>query len=166
MTEDLTTGSNGEPEDDEQRRGEAMFLVRHAGDGWASAMRAHTMAPPDTGFAGRLRALAQAAATEQLAWEEAHRAGLQWRPVPGAGRAEPPYELRAGTGRRGPEQLWARFDQAVAGLNDAIGGSSASTVAAAFGEIANAAADLAAVVEREDDVTREAEARARARGAA
>jgi hypothetical protein len=120
-----------------------MHLVRHAGEGWASAMRAHTLAPPDAGFAGRLRALAEAAATEQVAWEQAHRAGLLWRPVPGAERAEPPYELRAGTGRRGPGPLWATFDAAVAGLNRAIADSDAANVAAAFGEVARAASDLA-----------------------
>ena len=60
----------------DERRDEVVHLVRHAGEGWASAMRAHTMAPPDLGFAGRLQALAEAAATEQLAWEQADRAGL------------------------------------------------------------------------------------------
>ncbi len=95
-----------------------MHLVRHASEGWADAMRAHTLAPPDAGFAGRLQSLAEAAATEQVAWEQAHRAGLLWRPVPGGESAEPPYELRPGTGRRGPEPLWARFDAAVSGLNN------------------------------------------------
>ena len=65
-------------------------------------MQAHKLAPPDAGFAPRLRALAEAAASEQVAWEHAHAAGLLWRPVPGAESAEPPYELRPGTGRRGP----------------------------------------------------------------
>src|SRR5947207_5874151 len=87
--------------------------VRQAGDGWASAMRAHKLAPPDAGFAGRLERLAAAAAAEQTAWQRAHEAGLHWRPVPGAENAAPPYELRAGTGRRGPAPLWDRFDAAV-----------------------------------------------------
>ena len=111
------------------------------------------------GFAGRLHGLAQAAATEQLAWEEAERTGLRWRPVPGAERAEPPYELRAGTGRRGPDALWASFDAAVAGLNRAIAGHSAGAVAAAFGEMSAAAAALATAVEREDAMEREAQER-------
>lgn len=148
------------------RRDEVAHLVRHASEGWASAMRAHTMAPPDIGFAGRLHQLAEAAATEQLAWEQADRAGLQWRPVPGAERAEPPYELRPGTGRRGPEALWATFDAAVAGLNTAIAGSNALAVARAFGEMSRAASTLAEAVEREDAVTREAQARTQRRGVA
>jgi hypothetical protein len=143
-----------------------MRLVRHASTGWAHAMRAHKMAPPDAGFAGRLRSLAEAAATEQVAWEHAHAAGLLWRPVPGAENAEPPYELRPGTGRRGPEDLWTRFDAVVASLNQAITGSDAAAVADAFGEVAEATAELADAVEREDQAAREASSRARARGAA
>jgi hypothetical protein len=73
-----------------------------------------------------------------------------WRPVPGAERAEPPYELRPGTGRRGPQELWDRFDSAVQTLNRAITGSEAATVADAFGEISEAAAALADAVSRED----------------
>jgi hypothetical protein len=147
-------------EDLDRQREHVMRLVRHASQGWADAMRAHIMAPPDAGFAGRLRALAQAAVTEQVAWEQAQDAGLMWRPVPGAEKAEPPYELRPGTGRRGPVDLWAGFDAAVARLNRAIAGSSAVEVAEAFGELAEVASSLAEAVEFEDSVTREAQQRA------
>jgi hypothetical protein len=150
----------------DRERAHVMRLVRHASAGWAEAMRAHKMAPPDVGFAGRLRALSEAAATEQVAWERAHDAGLMWRPVPGAESAAPPYELRPGTGRRGPDDLWPRFDAAVARLNRAIAGSSAQDVAAAFGEMADAAAELAEGVEMEDSIAREAQGRAKTRGAA
>ncbi len=129
-------------------------------------MRAHKLAPPDEGFAARLQRLSEAAAAEQLAWEQAHTAGLQWRPVPGADQAEPPYELRPGTGRRGPEDLWADFDAAVAEMNRAIGGTDARTVAASFGSIADAAAKLSQAVADEDAITREAKELARARNAA
>jgi hypothetical protein len=129
-------------------------------------MRTHKLAPPDAGFAGRLRGLAEAAAREQLAWENAHAAGLLWRPVPGAENAQPPYELLPGTGRRGPEELWKKFDAAVAELNRAITGSSAERVARAFGGLADAASELADAVAREDeDAVRVAE-RLRRRGAA
>ncbi|HWD65293.1 MAG TPA: hypothetical protein VG405_08965 [Solirubrobacteraceae bacterium] len=150
----------------DRERAHVMRLVRHASAGWAEAMRAHTMAPPDDGFAARLMKLSEAAATEQVAWERAYTAGLMWRPVPGAERAEPPYELRPGTGRRGPEELWARFDQAVSQLNRAIAGSSSAEVAAAFGEMAEAAADLGDAVALQDQVGREALERARRRGVA
>ena len=101
-------------DDLDRQRAQIMRAVRHASDDWAAAMRAHKLAPPDPGFASRLRDLAEAASNEQVAWEHAHAAGLLWRPVPGAENAEPPYELRPGTGRRGPAALWERFDAAVA----------------------------------------------------
>ena len=151
------------PSDDlDAQRAQIMRGVRQASTDWAEAMRAHKLAPPDAGFAQRLRALANAAEREQVAWEHAHAAGLLWRPVPGAEGAEPPYELRPGTGRRGPPQLWERFDETVAGLNRAITGSDAAAVADAFGDISDAARALADAVARED----EAPARADARGAA
>jgi hypothetical protein len=134
----------------DRQQADVMRAVRHAGNSWADAMRAHKLAPPDLNFARRLRALADAAADEQVAWEHAHAAGLLWRPVPGAERAEPPYELRPGTGRRGPEELWSRFDAAVQTLNRAITGSDAAMVADAFGEMAQAAAALADIVASED----------------
>jgi hypothetical protein len=149
-------------EDLDRQRAHVMRMVRQASHGWADAMRSHKLAPPDADFAARLRALAEAAETEQVAWEHAHAAGLLWRPVPGAENAEPPYELRPGTGRRGPEELWDRFDAAVAALNRSITGSSAANVADAFGEVANAAGALADAVAGADA----ASSGARARGAA
>jgi hypothetical protein len=151
-------------EDLDRQRTQIMRAVRRASDGWADAMRAHKLAPPDAGFARRLRNLADAAADEQVAWENAHAAGLLWRPVPGAENASPPYELRPGTGRRGPAVLWEGFDGAVATLNHAITGSSAAAVADAFGEFAEAADALASAVEREDEAAKAS--RPRARGAA
>jgi hypothetical protein len=153
-------------DDLDRERAQIMRAVRQAGNSWAEAMRAHKLAPPDPGFASRLSVLAEAAASEQVAWEHAHAAGLLWRPIPGAEGAEPPYELRPGTGRRGPEELWSRFDAGVAGLNQAITGSDAAVVADAFGELAEAAGDLADAVAREDQSLAQRQQRARARGAA
>jgi hypothetical protein len=147
------------------QQAEIMRAVRQASTGWAQAMRAHKMAPPDPGFAARLRSLAEAAEQEQIAWEHAHKAGLLWKPIPGAEQAQPPYELCPGTGRRGPTKLWERFDQAVASLNRVISGSNAAAVAAAFGEMADAVGTLADAVAGEDGAAVEAEG-SRARGAA
>jgi hypothetical protein len=148
----------------DRERAQIMRAVRQAGNNWAQALRAHIMAPPDAGFASRLRALADAAASEQVAWEYAHGAGLQWRPVTGADRAQPPYELRPGTGRRGPADLWQRFDAAVTNLNLAITGSEAAAVADAFGELSEAAGELADAIAGEDATQQIA--RGRAQGAA
>lgn len=146
------------------QRAEVTRAVREAGNDWANAMRAHKLAPPDAGFAARLRDLAGAADRERFAWEHAHAAGLRWRPVPGAEQAQPPYELRPGTGRRGPQPLWERFDAAVATLNSAITDSDAARVADAFGELSEAAVQLAEAVAREDRAA--AEHALRSRGAA
>jgi hypothetical protein len=152
-------------EDLGQQRAQIMRAVRQAGEDWAGAMRAHKLAPPDPGFASRIRGLSEAAAREQVAWEHAHSAGLMWRPVPGAEQAQPPYELRPGTGRRGPAELWTRFDASVAALNKAITGSDAAAVADAFGELSTVAGQLADAIERHDQ-PRENEQPAQARGTA
>jgi hypothetical protein len=152
-------------DDLDRQRAHVLRLVRQASTGWADAMRAHKLAPPDAGFAARLRALAEAAESEQIAWEHAHAAGLEWRPVPGAEQAEPPYELRPGTGRRGPQELWHRFDAAVAALNSAITGSNAADVADAFGEMSEAARALADAIDHADAAA-EVPSGARERGAA
>ena len=149
----------------DRQRAQIMRRVRRAADEWAAAMRAHKLAPPDLGFAERLHDLAEAAANEQVAWEYAHSVGLHWRPVPGAENASPPYELRPGTGRRGPMALWERFDGAVAGLNRAISGSDAAMVADAFGDFADAAGALSAAVVEQDRAVPTA-VRGRERGAA
>jgi hypothetical protein len=147
--------------EDELEQEAIMRAVQGARDDWAAAMRAHKLAPPDDGFAGRLRTLAEAAEREQTAWEHAHAAGLLWRPVPGAENAQPPYELRPGTGRRGPESLWGRFDRAVATLNRAITGSDAAAVADAFGVMAQSARTLADAIEAEDRAASAGQDRAR-----
>jgi hypothetical protein len=131
-------------------REQAAQRLQQAKAAWGQAMTAHKMAPPDTGFASRLRTLALAAQAEREACEEADRAGLLWRPIPGAQGAQPPYELRPGTGRRGPADLWERFDAAVQNLNHAIAGTNVRGVASSFGELASAAGALADAVEAED----------------
>lgn len=150
----------------DRQQAQVMRSVRQAGSDWAEAMRAHKLAPPDAGFSARLRALSEAAAREQVAWEHAHAAGLLWRPIPGAERAEPPYELRPGTGRRGPGELWVRFDGSVAALNQAITGSDAAAVADAFGELSEVAGALADAVAAEDEAAGRAQPRSGARDAA
>ena len=135
---------------DEELREHANQRLRNARAAWGQAMTAHKMAPPDPGFSARLHSLSVAAQAEREACEEADRAGLLWRPIPGAQTAQPAYELRPGTGRRGPAELWDRFDAAVQHLNSAITGTNVVGVARAFGELASAAAALADAVEAED----------------
>jgi hypothetical protein len=121
----------------------AWTSVNDARASWSGAMRAHEQAPPDPGFCDRLRALAEAAAAMRDAHARALQAGLAWRPVADSERARPPYELRPGTSRRGPPDLWARFDAAVRQLNQAGAGDNLADVVDAYAAVAQAAAELA-----------------------
>jgi hypothetical protein len=115
---------------------------------WREALRDHVLAPPDAGFSKRLAALASAAAARSEACEAAAADGFEW---PGTrGGAQPPYELQPGTGRRGPEKLWARFDEAVAELDRVSEGRSMRAVGRAYAELADAASQLADAIERHD----------------
>ena len=113
------------------------------------ALESHRLAPPDAGFSGRLRALAQAAAGEAVACREAEAAGFEWPPHR-ASASKQPYELQPGSGRRGPDELWRDFDGAVIELNRAASGTGLLDVAAAYEALARAAGELATAVERED----------------
>jgi hypothetical protein len=121
----------------------AWTSVTEARASWSGAMRAHAQAPPDPGFRDRLRALADAAAAMRYAYARALQAGLAWRPPADSERARPPYELRPGTGRRGPTDLWARFDAAVRQLNQAGADDNLADVVDAYAAVAQAAAELA-----------------------
>jgi hypothetical protein len=117
--------------------------------GWAGAVEAHKMAPPDAGFAARLRALSQGAGEAARVSRSAEAAGFEWPPARKAD-SEPPYELRPGTGRRGPPALWRRFAQAVVRLRAMAAGSDMLEVAGAFEAIAAIAGELAQAVEAEE----------------
>ncbi|MGZ4197741.1 MAG: hypothetical protein ACXVFQ_15900 [Solirubrobacteraceae bacterium] len=77
---------------------------------WRSALRDHVLAPPDAGFSARLANLAAAASQRASACEAAYKGGFEWPAARGG--ANPPYELQPGSGRRGPDHLWQRFDEA------------------------------------------------------
>jgi hypothetical protein len=121
---------------------------RSALDGWRDALEAHRLAPPDENFAARLEALAEAASAQAQACRDADTAGYDWTPHRAAD-SRPPYELQPGTGRRGPEELWRRFDAAAASLSAIATGRDILAVADAYDELAQAAADLAQAVARE-----------------
>jgi hypothetical protein len=121
---------------------------QEAREAWREALRDHVLAPPDAGFSSRLARLADAAAQRAAACEAANRDGFEWPATRGG--AQPPYELRPGTGRRGPEDLWERFDEAVQELDRVSEGRSMRAVGRAYAELAEIASKLAKAVERED----------------
>jgi hypothetical protein len=129
---------------------------------WASAVQAHKEAPPDLGFAARLAALAKGASEAARVCRAANDQGFEWPPARKAD-SEPPYELRPGTGRRGPEHLWRRFDQAITRLGTMAAGQNMLEVTRAYEELGDVAVELAEAVKAEDC---ESGPRARARRSA
>jgi hypothetical protein len=127
---------------------------------WASAVQAHKQAPPDLGFAVRLAALAEGASEAAQVCRAADAAGFEWPPARKAD-SEPPYELRPGTGRRGPEELWQRFDQTITRLSTVAAGTDMLEVARAYEELAGIAKELARAVQAEDRSSLRPRARAR-----
>ena len=115
---------------------------------WRAALRDHVLAPPDAGFSTRLASLATAARQRAEACDTAYKDGYEWPPARGG--AKPPYELQPGSGRRGPEDLWARFDEAVVELDRVSEGRSLRAVGRAYADLADVAGQLAEAVERDD----------------
>ena len=128
---------------------QAQTAFRDAQEAWRGALEAHRLAPPDAGFGGRLSGLAVAARAEADACRVADQAGFEWPPHRASSSA-PPYELQPGSGRRGPGELWRRFDGAVSELNRAATGTELAAVAVAYEELAEVAGELAVAVELED----------------
>jgi hypothetical protein len=131
---------------------------------WASAVQAHKQAPPDLGFAARLAALAQGASEAARVCRSANAASFEWPPARKAD-SEPPYELRSGTGRRGPAKLWQAFDQTITRLSTVAAGTDMLEVARAYEDLAGIAGELAQAVEVEDRASG-SRSRARARRSA
>jgi hypothetical protein len=114
---------------------------------WESAIAEHVQPPPDpAGFARRVRALGDAAAQEQAAYQYAAAEGFSWRSGP---PWLPPRELRRAGWRESlaPAEVWECFDEAVERLSLARTGISVAAIAQAFGGLAAAAWELADAVD-------------------
>ena len=116
---------------------------------WRAALRQHRLAPPDDGFSRRLKDFADACESQQISCDYAAQEGLGWEPMPAARRPAPP-ELRPDSGRRGPSELWAKFDTDWEDLGKALEGISLPAVARAFGELATISRQLSVAVDEED----------------
>ena len=120
---------------------------------WAGAVEAHKQAPPDLNFSDRLAALGKGASEAARVCRAADAHGFEWPPARKAD-SEPPYELRPGTGRRGPEPLWRRFDQAITRLGTMAAGQDMLEVARAYEELAEVGGELAEAVKAKDRASR------------
>jgi hypothetical protein len=128
----------------------AVTQLRAAENRWGQALKQHRLAPPDDEFARRLRDFADACEQQQAAYSYAANAGLAWDPLPPASARRPPAELLPDSGRRGPTELWKRFDQAIEDLSKALEGISLAAIARVFGELSQAARHLSVAVSEQD----------------
>lgn len=124
-----------------------------AGDAaWAAAQRAHELAPPDAGFAERLRGTASAASIEAAALEYAITAGLTGKePWPTAPQFA--HELSAGANRPGDPNLWEKWDETVKEWQNAAQGTSIAELARSFRLLAAYAEAMAESVDHERGIT-------------
>jgi hypothetical protein len=105
---------------------------------WDAALDASENAPPDPGFAGRLRAIAKASRQEARALERAELIPqLGWTPVPQADEMVLSHELRPGGSRPGPAGLWQSFDMTVERLSVAMQGNIIGMVSHEYRELAD-----------------------------
>jgi hypothetical protein len=132
--------------DDEKH---ALEAFRGAQARWREALEAHRLAPPDAGFSARLAALSAAARAEAVACRQAEAAGFAWPPHRAAS-GKPPHELRPGSARRGPDELWRHFDATATDLSRAAAGADILAVADGYAQLAEVAGELAEAVGRED----------------
>ena len=108
-----------------------------ADEAWSGAQAASENAPPDPGFAFRVRALADAC-EQQATWlaAAARTEGFVWTPLPGRRRMIISHELRPGANRPGRPDLWEQFDRAVQRLGIAMEGSVMYVVAFQYRDLA------------------------------
>ena len=126
-------GKQSDPATRAVRKRQLLERFEQAEDQWGAAMRAHRVAPPDLGFASRLRALGEAAAAEAAVGRDAAQLGLA-TPIPPPRPAMSPATA-AGAGDPRTPDVHALADlekqMIVAALREA--GGNKSRAAAALG---------------------------------
>lgn len=134
---------------DEMKRADAL---------WRARIEASAFAPPDPGFASRVRAIAEGAAVEAAALRRAAGVpALRWNPAPVTVRRLS-YELRPGGNRPGPPVLWQRLDGCVERLVMAQAGTGFDAIADAFGDLSEVMHEIADELDDEADDLIEREA--------
>jgi excisionase family DNA binding protein len=114
-----------------------------------TAVEASNNAPPDPGFARRVRAVAQASLQQAEALNEASLIpGFRWTPVSDPQPVIRSHELRPGGNRPGPPLKWRSYDMAVERLSIAAQGNVISLVADEFREIGTVLNEIAEELER------------------
>jgi excisionase family DNA binding protein len=111
------------------------------------AVQASDNAPPDPGFADRIRAVAEASLQRSAALSAAARIpGFRWTPISDPIAPIRSHELRPGGNRPGPPAAWRQYDMAVERLTIAVQGNLLDLVADEFREIGWALNEIADAV--------------------
>ena len=115
---------------------DAIKAMQEAEAVFESAVEASDNAPPDPGFAQRIRAVAEASLKRADALAQADLIpGFRWTPVPDPHPVIGSHELRPGGNRPGPAHMWQSYDMAVERLAIHVQGNVLSFVADEFREI-------------------------------
>ena len=80
---------------------------------------------------------------------------MKWKPQPGARGLRLAAELDPGN-RIGPEDLWARFDEALDQLGIALEGHGFAQLAAVFGSLSAAAREIGDALEQTGQISESA----------
>ncbi|MGO9971917.1 MAG: helix-turn-helix domain-containing protein [Solirubrobacteraceae bacterium] len=116
---------------------------------WLAALQTSRMAPPDVWFAGRLRQIADAAASKAGAlglFDDDEE--MRWEGEPIAEDFTLSYELRPGGNRPGPPKLWQQFDRRVDRLGQAMRLARAGAIRSALEDLSLTLHDIADSLER------------------
>jgi|SRR5271163_2510947 len=115
---------------------DAIKKMQEAEAVFETAVEASDNAPPDPGFAQRIRAVAEASLQRAEALDRASLIpGFTWTPMSDPDPVIRSHELRPGANRPGPPHKWQRYDAAVERLSIAVQGNVISLVAYEFLEI-------------------------------
>ena len=128
---------------------EAMNRLTNADSVWRQSLHEHARAEPNDGYAERLRQTAAAAEKEQVACLAVAEEGLALEPMAPEEVQPLPYELQRPSGRVGPEQLWARFDEIHDAWMAAWLQRDMTVIADAFGQLSAVLYELADAVDAE-----------------
>jgi excisionase family DNA binding protein len=123
--------------------------MRIADESLQHALASMRLAPPDAGYARRLRRLCGAFEQLAIAYEHAAMDGFTNAPPAEPLRLPIPHEIAPDSGRPGPPTLWRAFDDAVDELDQALTGIGYGEISRAFARLSKTVLALADAVELE-----------------
>jgi excisionase family DNA binding protein len=129
--------------------GDAIKKMQEAETVFDAAVESSNNAPPDPGFAQRIRAVAEASLQRGEALSDASLIpGFTWTPISDPNPVIGSHELRPGGNRPGPPISWQSYDMAVERLSIAVQGNVIALVAHEFREIGWALQEIADALEQ------------------